>query len=252
MFQCPCGTAATRRWPRGHRPRRRVMFVLKPLSSRKTRRAGFRPGWMRRHSVRASATSARSCSAACCDFFERPAQAVQAVPQRAHADADAAGFQQPAPQLAQRGVGFGAQMRQQCRLVTSQHDSTPCPAPWARPCLTRGRAPLQRLVNIRDADAKQRRNLAHAQPAIHRGQHPITQVLRVGLPSSPRHQRLQLQCRRVMNHIRSPCRNPQNDSDRGEGALNRRSAYWPRCCAAGSLAPRWMRVCSANAGDVVR
>src|SRR5262245_9227167 len=38
ISQCPCGTAATSRCPRGARPYRRVMLVLAQVSSMKTNR----------------------------------------------------------------------------------------------------------------------------------------------------------------------------------------------------------------------
>ena len=44
VFQCPCGTAATRRCPRGARPYRRVMLVVAQVSSMKTNRSGSRSG----------------------------------------------------------------------------------------------------------------------------------------------------------------------------------------------------------------
>src|SRR6516165_9768680 len=40
VFQCPCGTDATSRWPRGQRPLSRTMFVLVAVSSINTSRAG--------------------------------------------------------------------------------------------------------------------------------------------------------------------------------------------------------------------
>ncbi len=48
---------------------RRVMLVLIELSSMKTSFDGVKLGCCSRHSVRALATSARACSAACGDFF---------------------------------------------------------------------------------------------------------------------------------------------------------------------------------------
>lgn len=67
--QWPCGALASRRRPRGARPRRRVMFVFAADSSRKTSLAGSRPPWPRRHRRRARTMSGRSCSAARRVFF---------------------------------------------------------------------------------------------------------------------------------------------------------------------------------------
>jgi hypothetical protein len=69
VFQCPCGTDAIRRSPRGARPRVRVMLVLVQVSSRKISRAGSSRGCASRQRWRASAMSARACSAAWMVFF---------------------------------------------------------------------------------------------------------------------------------------------------------------------------------------
>ena len=60
--------------PRRARPRRRVMLVLAPDSSRKISRAGSKPACCRRHARRARAMSGRSCSLARSVFFYMSAQ----------------------------------------------------------------------------------------------------------------------------------------------------------------------------------
>src|SRR5262245_36953774 len=69
-FQWPCGTAPTRRCPRGERPYCRTIFVVTAVSSIKIRRRGSRAGCSALSSARAAATSGRSCSAARRVFFE--------------------------------------------------------------------------------------------------------------------------------------------------------------------------------------
>ena len=67
VFQCPNGALERSRWPCGHRPRSRVIFVVVPVSSMKTRRRGSSCILGRRlvtHSWRALAMSGRSCSLA--------------------------------------------------------------------------------------------------------------------------------------------------------------------------------------------
>jgi transposase len=70
--------ASTRRSPTGALPWVRAMFVLTDVSSRKIRRPVFRLDWPLRHSVRACATSARSCSAAWSVFFYASGRACKA------------------------------------------------------------------------------------------------------------------------------------------------------------------------------
>ena len=70
VFQCPCGTDATNRSPRGQRPLSRTMFVLVAVSSINTSRAGSSMPCSRLQRRRARATSARFCSAACRLFLK--------------------------------------------------------------------------------------------------------------------------------------------------------------------------------------
>src|SRR3974377_2099891 len=124
VFQCPCGTAATSRWPRGQRPLSRTMFVLVAVSSINTSRAGsskpcsriqrrrgrgtsaplfFPPGrhfflsynfvvqkkpCSRIQRRRARATSARFCSSACRLFFKADIVSIKEPLQRALTAAD--------------------------------------------------------------------------------------------------------------------------------------------------------------------
>ena|ERR1035438_6314627 len=70
VFQCPQGALPMSRRPRAQRPRCRTILVLVPVSSMKTSLLASRPGCSAFHVCRASATSGRSCSAACSVFFE--------------------------------------------------------------------------------------------------------------------------------------------------------------------------------------
>jgi len=56
-------------FPRGERPRKRVILVLAADSSRKTRREGSEHPWISRQMQRARATSGRDCSEARRVFF---------------------------------------------------------------------------------------------------------------------------------------------------------------------------------------
>ena len=100
VFQWPCGTALTSRLPRSARPRRLAMLVVVPVSSMKTSRAGSRPGWPSFQAVRAAATSARACSAACAVFFKADAVSPVEAPDGGDRSGDPA-FAQPTPDLRQ-------------------------------------------------------------------------------------------------------------------------------------------------------
>src|ERR1700719_4354741 len=88
------------------RPRNRVIFVLAPLSSTKTKRC---TGWETNRSCHCalfSATSGRSCSAAARVFFIPPAQFAQPQIDRGSPEP----LVQTRPQFGQSGVGL---LRQQ-------------------------------------------------------------------------------------------------------------------------------------------
>ena len=74
VFQWPNGTLERSRWPFRRRPRGRVIFVVVPVSSRKTSLCGSSRILGCRvavHSSRACLMSGRSCSLASSVFFER-------------------------------------------------------------------------------------------------------------------------------------------------------------------------------------
>src|SRR4249919_4087144 len=110
VFQCPCGTDAISRSPRGQRPLTRTMFVLVAVSSINTSRAGSSMPCSRIQRRRARATSARFCSAACRLFFEADRVPLEEAPHRAAAAGD--------PSLAHRRDDL---IQRQIRSVGNQH-----------------------------------------------------------------------------------------------------------------------------------
>ena len=68
VFQCPCGIGERHRSPQMARPRSRDIFVLRPVSSMKTRCAGSKSSWPPNQSWRRFRRSGRSCSSACAVF----------------------------------------------------------------------------------------------------------------------------------------------------------------------------------------
>lgn len=74
VFQCPNGALDRNRSPFGHRPRKRVIFVVVPVSSMKISLCGASRilGWrLSFHCWRACRMSGRSCSLAISVFLKR-------------------------------------------------------------------------------------------------------------------------------------------------------------------------------------
>lgn len=136
VFQWPCGTPQTNRWPRGLRPRVRAILVLVAVSSRKTSRAVSSFRCLRLNRRRDLATSGRSCSAACRLFFNRNPVALEKAVHRGAA-AENPVFAHPRDDLVQR----------QIRLRLEQ-----------------GKKPVRVSLQRRDAPARRRRRDASSSP----------------------------------------------------------------------------------------
>src|ERR1700760_3502620 len=111
VFQWPCGTLATRRSPRGERPRCRTILVVTAVSSMKTRRGASSLDCSTFSAARAAATSGRSCSAACRVFFEREWVWFVEAPDRGRA------VFQPLLRLEPRANLFERQVRLRCNQI---------------------------------------------------------------------------------------------------------------------------------------
>src|SRR5665213_3499697 len=127
VFQWPCGTLATRRSPRGERPRCRTILVVTAVSSMNTRRDPTSLDCSTFSSARAAATSGRSCSAACQVFFERDVVAFV----KAH-DLGRTGFQpllvlEPRPNLLERQIRLGCdQIKQPLAMRLERRATVAC------------------------------------------------------------------------------------------------------------------------------
>jgi len=187
VFQWPCGTAATRRWPRRHLPRRRAILVLAPVSSMKTSRVGSSAGCRARHTRRFSATSGRSCSAACAVFFEADGVTMEEVPQSSNTALDAPFRAQPGNDLFKREVWRLVDLRQQ---PVRMRVKLRAPGRAHRSRLNAARLPPAPGVTDRrtDADVIVLRSLAPRNPAINRIHYPLPEIFRVG----PAHRKLPL------------------------------------------------------------
>jgi len=88
---------------------------------------------------------------------------------------------QPGLQLDQRDVGFLRHLSAQ-RLVIGRKLRLWPAARLVGRHIAGGAPPAERLVNVRNADPKQRRGRINPQPFVHRRHHPIPKVLRISNP----------------------------------------------------------------------
>ena len=125
------------RAPYSPRPYRRTRSVRTPLSSRNTRRAGSRVGATACHAVRATATSARSCSDARTVFFKPEPELLDRAAQRR----ETGGGPQRRLQFGQRAVRLFVDQRRELVQLRVQ-DRRPPPGLPAWCDLTGIPAPL--------------------------------------------------------------------------------------------------------------
>src|SRR5271156_4396126 len=118
VFQCPNGAFERSRRPLGLRPRRRVILVVVPVSSRKITRCGSSRmiGWrVEVHSSRACFMSGRSCSLARRVFFEAIANADEPTRKRGGIDLLVGGGGEFGRQLRHGDVGLLGDLLQKKR-----------------------------------------------------------------------------------------------------------------------------------------
>src|SRR5579859_4715874 len=130
VFQCPYGTLATSRCPRGQRPCVRVMLVFTQVSSMKAGRFGSILSWCCLHCWRRRATSGRSCSLACRLFFKAETSIGDDTPdsERTAFGATCLQFRR---QRAQREIGFLGQPDGDPTTVGLEHERPRSPIGFA-------------------------------------------------------------------------------------------------------------------------
>ena len=140
VFQCPCGTDAISRSPRGQRPLSRTMFVLVAVSSINTSRAGPE-SLLRTQRRRARATSARFCSAACRLFFKADIVSIKETLESAPTAGDAL-FSHDGENLLEGQIRlFGNQSQDPVRVLFQWRNTPAAPFRRRAPCLTPALAP---------------------------------------------------------------------------------------------------------------
>src|SRR6476646_7562562 len=147
VFQCPCGTDATNRSPRGQRPLSRTMFVLVAVSSINTSRAGSSMPCSRLQRRRARATSARFCSAACRLFFKADIVSIKETLESAPTAGDAL-FSHGGENLLEGQIRlFGNQSQDPIRVLFQWRNAPAAPFRRRAPCLTPALAPSNYRTN---------------------------------------------------------------------------------------------------------
>src|SRR5437870_11194825 len=168
------------------------MLVLVPVSSMNTSRLGSSCAWVAFQSARAAATSGRSCSDACRLFFIADVPAVEEVPHRADAGADATFLERGAdffqrqigPLLDQLRYPFGVRVQERAAMTprfAGRYAALPSPA-------------LRPFDRAACAYRKQLRRPARRPPVLHHLDQAYAQILRIGpchgLPSNQNRPRL--------------------------------------------------------------
>src|SRR5262245_46152286 len=147
VFQCPCGTDAINRSPRGQRPLSRTMFVLVAVSSINTSRAGSSMPCSRIQRRRARATSARFCSAACRLFFKADIVSIKETLERAPTAGDAL-FSHGGENLLEGQIRlFGNQSQDPVRVLFQWRNTPAARFRRRAPCLTPALAPSNYRTN---------------------------------------------------------------------------------------------------------
>src|SRR5499425_2125636 len=147
VSQCPCGTDATNRSPRGQRPLSRTMFVLVAVSSINTSRAGSSMPCSRIQRRRARATSARFCSAACRLFFKADIVSIKETLESAPTAGDAL-FSHGGETLLEGQIRlFGNQSQDPVRVLFQWRNTPAAPLRRHAPCLTPALAPSNYRTN---------------------------------------------------------------------------------------------------------
>ena len=199
VFQCPCGTDAINRSPRGQRPLSRTMFVLVAVSSINTSRAGSSMPCSRIQRRRARATSARFCSAACRLFFKADIVSIKETLESAPTAGDAL-FSHGGENLLEGQIRlFGNQSQDPVRVLFQWRNTPAAPFRRRAPCLTPALAPSNYRTNAHLEDLGY---LPPRRSAFNRFNRTLTQVRGIRprhrfsspgksiSPDSPRRQRL--------------------------------------------------------------
>ena len=173
VFQCPCGTDAISRSPRGQRPLSRTMFVLVAVSSINTSRAGSSMPCSRTQRRRARATSARFCSAACRLFFKADIVSIKETLESAPTAGDAL-FSHGGENLLEGQIRlFGNQSQDPVRVLFQWRNTPAAPFRRRAPCLTPALAPSNYRTN---ADLEDLGYLPPRRSAFNRFNRTLTQV----------------------------------------------------------------------------
>src|SRR6202163_3517329 len=180
VFQWPCGTLATRRSPRGERPRCRTILVVTAVSSMKTRRGASSFDCSPFSSARAAATSGRSCSAACRVFFERDVVTIVEAPDRARSNLELLRAAEPQADVIKRQVRLRGDKIEQPLLMLVQRRAAMAGAGLGLDAAGR-RPALDPADRRRGTDVEQTCRLPRTVTLLDDRDDPHPQVFRVSL-----------------------------------------------------------------------
>jgi hypothetical protein len=196
------------RWPRRQRPWVRTILVEVPVSSTNTRRFASRLACPAFQHCRASATSGRSCSAACRVFFEGHPMPPKETVDRTVRGAHSAILPQPLHHLRQGQVWLLVNQLQQPRCMRLQR----------RPALAAPPSRADAAGILMQTHPPDRRRWAHRKPFRCRPprasfgngcNHPRAKIIRIGASSHGF-----LRIRSAMDSQSKSAENPQLDHNR--------------------------------------
>src|SRR5215510_9800703 len=145
-----------------------------------TRREGFSVGCSAFSSLRAAATSGRSCSAACRTFFERDVVAVVEAPDGAGGDGQLLLAAKPVADLLERQIGLLRHEIEQPLLVRLERRTT-VPSAGFRRDAPRSVPPVKPTHCRRGSKVEHTRDLPPALSLLDHNNRTLPQVLRVTL-----------------------------------------------------------------------
>src|SRR6201995_1755957 len=173
-FQWPWGVFPISRSPLDARPRKRVMFVLVPVSSIKTSCLGSIEGCLSCHSSRAALTSSRSCSAACSVFFKADPVTIEETPQSRNTGRKGFVRSQTPADFHQRQVRLLDDQREQPIFVRLDRARAAIAAGWLGLPATRFLEALDPTDSAADAHFERRARAPARSTRAHRANHSLS------------------------------------------------------------------------------
>ena len=191
----------------------------------KTSLSGSMNGCAARQIWRLAATSGRSCSLARSVFFIGQSQPIDRAPDGTVAEPDTVLLGQPRLRRRQRDVVMRLHIGGQSGFLFWRQLARPMTSLGTCRDVAGPPSPDKRLVNVRDADLKDRSRRASRHATVNGGKHSTAEIRRIALTLTPSHHHLHnILLPRVGNHTSGSAGIPLSDSGHSGNALGGRDA----------------------------